>query len=123
LLKHLGINSKFTKFKINQNQIEMFQTNQRTNRKSENRKKEMEQKKKRETQPNWAAPGSQTGQQPSGRPAAQLPYLSPSLSPTGGSRLSDSSSPDFSPSLSVSGNGRRVTPQIHSLHAVIGHQT
>jgi hypothetical protein len=33
LLKHLGINSKFTKFKINQNQIEMFQTNQRTNRK------------------------------------------------------------------------------------------
>jgi hypothetical protein len=51
LLKHLGINSKFTKFKINQNQIEMFQTNQRTNRKSENRKKETEQKK-RETQPN-----------------------------------------------------------------------
>jgi hypothetical protein len=50
LLKPLGINSKFTKFKINQNQIELFQTNQRTNRKSEIRKKETEQKK--ETQPN-----------------------------------------------------------------------
>jgi hypothetical protein len=61
LLKHLGINLKFTKLKINQNQIEMFQTNQRTNIKSENRKKKRNRKKRNPAQlgrtrgPNQAA--------------------------------------------------------------------